>query len=146
MIKIKVETDPELNPPNDKTVSIIITQLFESKGIHNGDLLFIFGNDELLNSLKKEFFNQNHFTDVIAFRINDYAQENVEGEVYISLPRVEENAKKFNQPFHKELGRLIIHGGLHLLGYEDKTDEEKAEMTRQENQYLDQVNWNQLYG
>lgn len=146
MINIKVETDPELNPPNDKTVSIIITQLFESKGIHNGDLSFIFGNDELLNSLKKEFFNQNHFTDVIAFRMNDYAQENVEGEVYISLPRVEENAKKFNQPFHKELGRLIIHGGLHLLGYEDKTDEEKAEMTRQENQYLDHVNWNQLYG
>ena len=146
MIKIKVETDPELNPPNDKTVSIIITQLFESKGIQNGDLLFIFGNDELLNGLKKEFFNQNHFTDVIAFRMNDYAQENVEGEVYISLPRVEENAKKFNQPFHKELCRLIIHGGLHLLGYKDKTDEEKAEMTRQENQYLDQVNWNQLYG
>ena len=146
MIKIKVETDPELNPPNDKTVSIIITQLFKSKGIHNGDLLFIFGKDELLNDLKKEFFNQNYFTDVIAFRINDYAEENVEGEVYISLPRVEENAKKFNQPFHKELGRLIIHGGLHLLGYEDKTDEEKAEMTRQENQYLDQVNWDQLYG
>jgi len=146
VIKIKVETDPELNPPNDKTVSIIITQLFESKGIYNGDLLFIFGNDQLLNDLKKEFFNQNHYTDVIAFRMNDYSEENVEGEVYISLPRVEENAKFFNQPFHKELGRLIIHGGLHLLGYEDKTDEEKAEMTRQENQYLDQVNWNQLYG
>ena len=146
MIKIQVETDPELNSPNDKTVSAILRHLFESKGIHNGDLLFIFGNDELLNDLKKEFFNQNHFTDVIAFRMNDYAQETVEGEVYISLPRVEENAKKFNQPFHKELGRLIIHGGLHLLGYKDKTDEEKAEMTRQENQYLDHVNWNQLYG
>ena len=86
MIKIKVETDPELNPPNDKTVSIIITQLFESKGIHNGDLLFIFGNDELLNDLKKEFFNQNHFTDVIAFRMNDYAEENVEGCLLYTSP------------------------------------------------------------
>ena len=56
MINIKVETDPELNPPNDKTVSIIITQLFESKGIHNGDLLFIFGNDELLNESEKRIF------------------------------------------------------------------------------------------
>ncbi len=82
---------------------------------------------------------------MIAFRLNDYEEENVEGEVYISLPRSIENAKKFNQPYAKELGRLIIHGSLHLLGYEDKTEADKKKITEKEDKYLDQVNWKQLY-
>ena len=118
----------------------------KSENISDADLSYIFGTDDLLNGLKKEFFYKDQFTDVIAFRLNDYEEENVEGEVYISLPRTEENAKKFNEPYSKELGRLIIHGSLHLLGYEDETKPEKKMMTAKEDQYLDQVNWNQLYG
>ena len=79
-------------------------------------------------------------------RLEGDEEENVEGEVYISLPRTKENAKKFNEHYSKELGRLIIHGSLHLLGYEDETKPEKKMMTAKEDQYLDQVNWNQLYG
>lgn len=146
MINVHVESDPELDGPNEKTVSEIVSCVMKSENKSDGELSFIFGDDELLSGLKKEFFHKDHFTDVIAFRMNDYEEDNVEGEVYISLPRAKENAKKFDEPHHKELGRLIIHGSLHLLGYEDESEVEKEIMTKKENQYLDQVNWNQLYG
>ena len=117
-----------------------------SEGISQADLLLIFGDDDLLADLKKKFFDLNHYTDVIAFRLNEYEEKNVEGEIYISLPRAKENANKFNQSFYKELGRLIIHGGLHLLGYKDDTKKNKLEMEKKEDLYLEEVNWEKLYG
>ena len=145
MIKVHVETDPKLEGPIEKTVFAIVTYVLESEKKTEADLSCIFGDDDLLSGLKKEFFHKDHFTDVIAFRLNDYEEENVEGEVYISLPRSIENAKKFNEPHAKELGRLIIHGSLHLLGYEDKSEADKKKITKKEDKYLDQVNWIQLY-
>ena len=76
----------------------------------------------------------------------EYDEKNLEGEIYISLPRAKENANKFEESFHKELGRIIIHGGLHLLGYKDDTKNNKLEMEKKENLYLEQVNWEKLYG
>ena len=63
---------------------------------------------------------------------------------YISLARAIENAKKYGEPLSKELARLIIHGGLHLLDHKDKTDDEKNKMTALEDKYLQQVDWNNL--
>jgi len=135
-----------LEGPLESAVISIINSVFEKEGILNSELSLIFGSDDLLSNLKKEFFKKDQFTDVIAFRLNDYKEKNVEGEIYISLPRTKENAEKFNEPFNKELGRLIIHGGLHLLGYEDESEEDKETMTEKENHYLDLVNWDALYG
>ena len=146
MISIKVDSDPALEGPLESAVISIINSVFEKEGILNSELSLIFGSDDLLSNLKKEFFKKDQFTDVIAFRLNDYKEKNVEGEIYISLPRTKENAEKFNEPFNKELGRLIIHGGLHLLGYEDESEEDKETMTEKENHYLDLVNWDALYG
>ena len=115
------------------------------EGIYEADLSFVFGNDKLLNNLKKQFFQKDHFTDVIAFRLNDYEEENIEGEVYISLPRAKANAKNFNQPYNKEIARLIIHGSLHLLGYNDSTKKDKTKMTKKEDIHLNKVNWNKIY-
>jgi probable rRNA maturation factor len=146
VISIKVDSDPALEGPLESAVISIINSVFEKEGILNSELSLIFGSDDLLSNLKKEFFKKDQFTDVIAFRLNDYKEKNVEGEIYISLPRTKENAEKFNEPFNKELGRLIIHGGLHLLGYEDESEEDKETMTEKENHYLDLVNWDALYG
>ena len=104
----------------------------------------VFGDDKLLSSLKLEFFNYDHLTDVIAFRLNDYNNEEVEGEIYISLPRAIENAKKYGEPLSKELARLIIHGGLHLLDHKDEGEDEKNKMTALEDKYLQQVKWKNL--
>jgi len=98
----------------------------------------------LLSNLKIEYFHKDHLTDVIAFRLNDYDEKDVEGEIYISLPRANENAKSFGEPFDKEVARLIIHGCLHLLGFDDESKEEKTEMTKLENDSLSQNNWQNL--
>ena len=146
MIKIHVETDPKFNLLNNKIILDIVIYLFKSKNIKDINLSFIFGDDNLLNSLKKEFFKKDQFTDVIAFRLNDYEEKNIEGEIYISLPRAKENSVKFGEPLNKELGRLIIHGCLHLLGFKDESDNEKADMTKQEDYYLGKIEWDHLYG
>jgi rRNA maturation RNase YbeY len=98
-----------------------------------------------LSSLKKEFFHKDQWTDVIAFRLNDYDEKELDGEIYISLPRAKENATSFNEPYEKEVTRLIIHGFLHLLGFDDESDEEKKEMTKLENEFLNQTNWQNLF-
>jgi len=82
---------------------------------------------------------------VIAFRLNNYEEKVVEGEVYISLPRARENAKTFGEPFEREISRLLIHGVLHLLGYEDDTKKSKMVMTSLENKYLKIVQWKKLF-
>ena len=145
MININIESDPKFKNLNHSIMSSLISYVMDSEGICEADLSFVFGNDKLLNNLKKQFFQKDHFTDVIAFRLNDYDQENVEGEVYISLPRAKANAKKFDQPYNKEIARLIIHGSLHLLGYKDSTKIDKTTMTKKEDIHLNNVNWNKLY-
>ena len=88
---------------------------------------------------KKSFFKINELTDVIAFRLNDYSEENVEGEVYISVERVFYNAKKFNEKKTNEISRILIHGILHLLNYKDDTNKGKNLMTEKENYYLAKI-------
>ena len=145
MININIESDPKFKEPNLSIISSLISYVMDYEGICEADLSFVFGNDKLLNNLKKQFFQKDHFTDVIAFRLNDYDEENVEGEVYISLPRARANAKKFDQPYNKEIARLIIHGSLHLLGYNDSTKKDKTKMTKKEDIHLNKVNWNKIY-
>jgi len=141
---ITIEEDPTFSGFNQAIIQNIINTVFEKEGYAVDNIALVFGNDDLLNSLKKEFFNKDHLTDVIAFRLNDYAEKNVEGEIYISVPRAKENAKSFKEPFAKEVSRLIIHGGLHLLNYDDGTKEDKDTMTGKEGAYLKQCPWQNL--
>jgi len=114
------------------------------EGRADAEILLIFTNDNVLSDLKKKYFNQDHFTDVIAFRLNDYNENKVEGEVYISVPQVEKNAKKYDQSFDKELARIIIHGSLHLLDYKDGLPDEKLQMTKKEDHYLNTLIWKNI--
>ena len=144
MINVSVEIDPTLKGPDPKQSKKILVSVLETESVVDSKINVIFGDDKLLISLKIEFFNYDHLTDVIAFRINDYNKPEIEGEIYISLARAIENAKKYGEPLSKELARLIIHGGLHLLDHKDKTDDEKNKMTFLEDKYLQQVDWNNL--
>ena len=144
MINVSVEIDPTLKGPDPKQSKKILVSVLETESVVDSKINVIFGDDKLLNSLKIEFFNYDHLTDVIAFRINNYNKPEIEGEIYISLARAIENAKKYGEPLSKELARLIIHGGLHLLDHRDKTDDEKNKMTALEDKYLQQVDWNNL--
>ena len=145
MIKIKIEKDPELEQPDDEICCNVLRTVLEDQGVDDGTITAIFGQDELLINLKKQFFKKNHFTDVMAFRLNNYKEKFVEGEVYISLQRARENSEIFGEPFGKEVSRLLIHGALHLLGYDDSSKKSKKEMTLLEDAYLKMVNWKKIF-
>ena len=88
-----------------------------------------------LSKLKKTYFNVNQFTDVIAFNLND-EKDCIEGEIYISIDEVKENAKFYSESFENEFKRVIIHGSLHLMGFDDSTEEEKKIMKNLENIFI----------
>ena len=144
MIDISIEIDPALEGPDQQQSIIILRSILETELVVDSAINLVFGDDKILSSLKMEFFNYDHLTDVIAFRLNDYNNEEVEGEIYISLPRAIENAKKYGEPLSKELARLIIHGGLHLLDHRDEGEDEKIRLTELEDKYLQQVKWKNL--
>ncbi len=143
MISLQIENDPDLDQINPEVVNTIVNPLFSAFKMKDASVTFIFASDEVVSDIKKEYFQVDQFTDVIAFRL-DEEDEVFEGEVYISLPRAKENANTYNEPYQKEIARLIIHGSLHLLGLDDQTEIEKEEMRSKEDYYLGQVNWEKI--
>ena len=95
---------------------------------------FVFCSDNFLLSLNKKFLKHGTLTDVITFPASPPSP--LSGEIYISIPRVKENAKKFNVAFEKELLRAMVHGVLHLCGYKDKTKKQKERMRKREDYYI----------
>ena len=94
----------------------------------------IFCVDNYLKKINVKYLNHDYFTDVISF---DYSEKKIiKGDIFISIDRVKENASRFGVSFNDELFRVIIHGVLHLCGFNDKTVEEKKEMRKQENFFL----------
>ena len=145
MIQILHGDDLNLDPPISLHAEKIVKETFHFKNILNYDISLVFVSDEYLSDLKKKYFKMNQYTDVIAFRLNEYGTPFVEGEVYISLPRAKENAKIFDEPYSREVSRLIIHGCLHLIGLKDKTNIEKENMTNNEDAILREINWTGLF-
>jgi rRNA maturation RNase YbeY len=97
-------------------------------------LNYIFCDDAFLLKINSHYLKHKTLTDIITF---DYSANGVlSGEIYISIERVKENAVKFKQPYEQELHRVIIHGVLHLLGYQDKTPIHKRIMRKKEDAYL----------
>ena len=144
MINVQIEIDQKLVKLKEKSIIKLVSVVMKSEDIKTAEILLIFTTDNVLMELKKKYFNQEHFTDVIAFRLNDYNEDKVEGEIYISVPQVSNNAKQYNQAFNKELSRIIIHGSLHLLNYKDKTPQEKIKMTEKEDYFLNKINWENI--
>jgi probable rRNA maturation factor len=99
-----------------------------------GELSYVFVSDEQLWKMNKDFLQHNTYTDIITF---DYTEQHiVSGELYISIDRVRDNAKRFGVPVRDELHRVIAHGLLHLCGFKDKSDKDAAIMRKQEDAAL----------
>lgn len=100
-----------------------------------GEIIYVFTDDEFLSKINQDFLNHDTFTDIITF---DVAEERgvISGEIYISIDRVKENAQKLQLEFEFELARIIVHGILHLVGYNDKYKEQKLIMSAQEDYCL----------
>ena len=108
--------------------------VIDEQGKTCGPLSFILCTDHHLAKINRKYLKTRMLTDVIAFDYGD--SKTISGDVFISLDRVKENAKKFNVSVTNELRRIMVHGILHLLGFSDKTKAGKAEMTRKEDLYL----------
>lgn len=102
-----------------------------------GELNFIFCSDEYLLDINKKYLNHDYYTDIITF---NYCEDNIiSGDIFISVERVAENAKIYKSEGN-ELFRVIIHGVLHLLGFNDSTPEEQTEMRAKEDECLSKLN------
>ena len=96
-------------------------------------LNIILCSDEALLKMNIEYLNHDYYTDILTFQYNE---DPIEGELFISLDRVRDNAESHGIPLGNELNRVIVHGTLHLIGYNDQTKQDKAEMRIKEDQYL----------
>lgn len=115
-------------------LKIWIKKSIQKENFKVGLINYIFCTDEYLLEVNKKFLNHDYFTDIITF---DYTEKPIiSGDLFISTERVLENAKQLNLPFENELKRVMIHGIIHLFGYQDKTKKEKEIMTERENFYL----------
>jgi rRNA maturation RNase YbeY len=112
-----------------------IIKVIHCENKRSGDIAYVFCNDEQLHEINLKFLDHDTLTDIITFPTT-HSNEIISGEIYISIPRVFENATHSNGIWYDELSRVIIHGILHLIGYDDHSPEEKVMMRAKEDYYL----------
>ena len=118
---------------SDSTIKWI-EDTINNEGKILGEVSYIFCSDEYLHKINLKHLNHDNYTDIITF--NYCENYTISSDVFISIERVKDNAKTYNTDFINELHRVIIHGILHLVGYNDKTNEEQEIMTSKEDFYL----------
>ena len=113
------------------------TELIDNEGFILVNINIIFCSDEYLLSINKAYLNHDYYTDIITFSFNE--EKEISGDLFISVDRAKENSEINNETFLNETTRLVIHGLLHLCGYNDKTDTQRKTMRSKENQYLKMI-------
>jgi len=120
---------------NRNQLKTCISRLFKQEQQKLESLNYIFTSDEELLTINQQYLQHDYYTDIITFDLAAKGQP-TQGDVYISVERVKDNALQLGQPFYKELHRVIFHGALHLCGYRDKTTKEEKLMREMEDKYL----------
>jgi rRNA maturation RNase YbeY len=111
-----------------------IKNIIDENGFEVGEINYIFCDDEYLHKLNVEFLDHDTLTDIISF--DNTLGKLLNGDIFISIDRVKDNAKDFKVSLEEELHRVMVHGVLHYMGFKDKTDDDKKEMRNRENQAL----------
>ena len=132
MISFNYETDFELE--NEAQYEDWISRIIESEGFDEGEINYIFCDDEYLHKINVEYLDHDTLTDIISF---DYTVGNlIQGDIFVSVERVQDNANDFNVSFEEELKRVLSHGVLHYCGYKDKSLEDEAVMRSKEEEKM----------
>jgi probable rRNA maturation factor len=132
MISYNYETEFELS--NEVAFSNWISNVIESENKKEGEINYIFCDDEYLLEINQQYLDHDTLTDIISF---DYSVGNeLHGDIFISIERVRENAEDFKVSFDEELKRVMIHGVLHYCGYKDKTDNDEQVMRSKEDEKI----------
>ena len=103
------------------------------------ELSIIFCSDDYLLQINTQYLNHDYYTDIITFDQSEQ-EESIEGDIFISIDRVESNAETNNVPFESELSRVMVHGVLHLIGFHDKSPDEQMVMRQKEDACLSLLN------
>ena len=117
-----------------------LSEVIKNEGFKEGEINYIFVDDDTLLEKNKEYLNHDTYTDIITFDTSDEPGE-ISGDIYISTDRVIENSREYGVPYPEEMHRVLVHGILHLCGYDDKTEEEKKKMREKEDYYLSQLDF-----
>jgi len=132
MISFNYETDFKLD--NESQYEDWISRIIESEGFDEGEINYIFCDDEYLHKINVEYLNHDTLTDIISF---DYSVGNlIQGDIFVSVDRVKDNANDFNVSFNEELKRVLSHGVLHYCGYKDKSPKDEALMRSKEEEKM----------
>lgn len=111
-----------------------LSSVAENEGKKIGDVNVIFCSDPYILEVNKKYLSHDYYTDIITF---DYCEgKTLSGDLFISVDSVRDNASFYGSSFEDELHRVIVHGVLHLIGFDDHTDKEKKKMRSKEDQYL----------
>lgn len=132
MVTFNYENDFSIE--NESVYADWISKIIASEGYNEGEINYIFCDDEYLLSINLEYLNHDTYTDIISF---DYTVGNlVQGDIFVSTERVAENALKFDVTFDNELKRVLSHGILHYCGYKDKSEEQSLLMRQKEEEKI----------
>jgi probable rRNA maturation factor len=132
MINFNYESNFTLN--NEEAIASWISAVIVSENKSEGEINYIFCDDEYLHKINLEYLNHDTLTDIISF---DYTMGNeISGDVFVSIERVIDNAKDYNTAFEDELKRVLVHGVLHYCGYKDKSESDEALMRSKEEEKL----------
>jgi probable rRNA maturation factor len=132
MISFNYETDFQLD--KEDQISNWISRIILSENKKEGDINYIFCDDEYLVQINEQYLNHDTLTDIISF---DYSVGNeLHGDIFISVERVQDNAVDYKVTFTEELQRVLAHGVLHYCGYKDKTDQDESIMRNKENEKI----------
>ena len=134
MIDFFSETVFSLQNPNE--IALWISKTINDHKREEGEISYIFCDDQYLHKLNLEFLNHDSLTDIISF--DNSLGDQINGDIFISVERVKENADTYKTNFEDELHRVIIHGILHYCGFNDKTKAEAALMRKKEDEALSQ--------
>ena len=133
MVIFNYETDFQLE--NESDYEQWIDAVIESEGKEPGEINYIFCDDEYLHNINMQYLNHDTLTDIISF---DYCiGDLISGDIFISIERVQDNAKDYEVSFNEELLRVLAHGVLHYCGYKDKTEDEALLMRTKEQEKID---------
>jgi len=119
---------------NETDYSKWLTKVIESEQCVVGEIVYAFFNDKDLKTLNNKYLGHNCYTDVLSF--NDSCEKRINGNIAISVDRVKDNGKTYGVAFDHEMLRVMVHGLLHFMGYNDSNEDEKSEMTKKENEKI----------
>lgn len=132
MVIFNYETDFQLE--NESDYEQWIDAIIESEGKEPGEINYIFCDDEYLHNINMQYLNHDTLTDIISF---DYCiGDLISGDIFISIERVQDNAKDYEVSFNEELLRVLAHGVLHYCGYKDKSESEALLMRSKEQEKI----------